>query len=300
MKSRAVFLRGLVALLLAGTLHAAVPETIRGYVVVPLEARHNRFHVHAQINGKPAELLLDTGMPDTVLLVSRAQKFGTLRPEGSRGYSHISSLAIGSAELRDVPILHLEFTSRFAPMFDAHWAQQGFDGVLGWKTLLRWGAIIDAAHARLFLRTDPKVKTELGTALLAGGWTAIPVSESNQHPTAAVTLGQHTGRICIDTGATLSFFDTAFARKAGLVPLGLGRAVNTIDRSGSPVEIIRAPELAIGSYSGGPWSISTTNLRAAIDGFPASLAGVIGFDFLCLNGAVLDCEKLRLYLRKPR
>ena len=96
--SQSGFLRTLAALLIGATVNGAAPEAIKGYVVVPMEARNNQFHVHVQINGKPAELLLDTGMPYTVLLASRAQKFGTLRPAGSRGLSSITSLVVGPAE----------------------------------------------------------------------------------------------------------------------------------------------------------------------------------------------------------
>lgn len=291
-----VFLCG-IALLTAGTLCAAVPETVSGYVVVPLAPKDNRIVLDATVNGKPAAFLLDTGAPFTTVLAKSATDFNLSRAH-ARGTSEIGSLVIGGAELRGASALTIEFNAKSDA--NAIWARSGVAGVLGWDTLRRWGAIVDIGHARLFLRTDKAVKNGVGAALQAAGWTAVPITMRNSNPLIPVTLGGREIRVIVDTGAVVTVFDIDSVRAAGIQPLGPGRPMNGIYQLHVPAQVANVPDLIAGKFHGGPFAIKALNFRNAFQQNFAGVYGVLGFDFLALHAAVIDCEKRQLYLRDLR
>jgi len=243
-------------------------------------------------------LLLDTGAPATVLLEEKAAEAGVVGAM-ARGTRVIESMRCGAAELRGVNALSMAFSGTHAGRARRHWAKAGRDGLLGLDTLRDWGAVIDMAAMRLYLRTDPKVTSNLGEKLRTAGWTEVPLQQQKGHINVDAEAGGQRGTLTVDTGATFTTLDRHFAVKARL-PLGGQRLpVATVGKLDVHSDATEVPDLVVGSFHGGPFPVTVANLDFAL-GAPWKTDGLLGFEFLRLNAAVIDCAAARLYLRHTK
>jgi predicted aspartyl protease len=272
--------------------------TVKGYAVVPLKNVGNAFSVDVEVNGKPMHLLLDTGAPLTVLLEEKAAAAGVVGAM-ARGAREIRSLRCGGAELRGVNALSMSFSGANAARARNHWAKAGRDGLLGLDTLREWGAVVDMAAMRLFLRTDPKVDGNLREKLHASGWTEVAMEERRGHINVPAAVGGRRGSMTVDTGATFTTLQRDFAVKAGLQLGGHDLRGGTIGKLDVRSDATEVPDLVIGTYHAGPFPVALTNLDYAI-GQSWESDGLLGFEFLRLNAAVIDCKNSRLYLRHTK
>jgi clan AA aspartic protease (TIGR02281 family) len=135
----------------------------RGFAAVPLAVNAvGHFELEAEVNGRPARLLLDTGASHTVLATPSAARLGlrtapsTERAGGVGAADHATEVAVvdelrlGAVRLRDVAV----WTFDLGHVNRALAARGGapIDGAVGGDVLRPAAAVIDYARATLYLR----------------------------------------------------------------------------------------------------------------------------------------------------
>jgi len=134
--------------------------------IISLEAEGFHLFVHAAINGKPANLLVDTGASKTVFDINRISKFVRKRKKTFESFEKLSTgLGTNSMEsrfttIKEFCISEIKFTNFMAILLDlAHvnqsyemLEQQPIDGVLGSDLLMKYKAVIDFNNKILKLK----------------------------------------------------------------------------------------------------------------------------------------------------
>jgi predicted aspartyl protease len=187
---------------------------------VPMREAGGLWVVDVQIHGKPATLMLDTGA-NNVLLLPEAVKRLNIRIDSNARYAvtaaggttvfrralEIDEMAIGSERIE-----HL----RFPELEGAHWAERGYDGILGMTAFARFDVEIDfpaktlSLYRRRFCPSGAPPWRERHAS-----FPATARGSSQGSPMAPAQLDGQRGRALLDTGASLSVVDSAFARRAG-------------------------------------------------------------------------------------
>ena len=137
----------------------------RGFVAVPLTVNAvGHFELAAEVNGRPARLLLDTGASHTVFATPSAARLGlstTPSPERAGGVGAsdhatestvVDELRLGAVRLRAVAA----WTFDLGHVNQALVARGGapIDGAVGGDVLRPAEAVIDYARATLYLRAN--------------------------------------------------------------------------------------------------------------------------------------------------
>jgi len=137
---------------------------------VPFERADPLPQLRARVNGKRANLVLDTGGPGLDLSPSFVKALGVAtKPAGEGVFAggrrgalrvgHVETLTLGSATIRSIPI-------HMPPAMPP-----GVDGVIGTNVLYRFLATIDYVKRRLVLR--PKAASQAFEARVRGRGAAI-------------------------------------------------------------------------------------------------------------------------------
>src|SRR6266705_4496272 len=150
------------------------PVQLPGYKAVPVHyGPLNKMIISVNINGQPANLLVDTGANQIILNASAAESFG-VRPS-QRGLRYIrfteingqllpvgfvASLTAGNMNFGSSPV-----TLRNSNQSDAR--NSGIDGVVGLDILTRHKAIINCRTKFIFFRVDGSRPLQLGSVALA-------------------------------------------------------------------------------------------------------------------------------------
>lgn len=136
-----------------------------GYVAVPLHVNAvGHFELAAEVNGRQARLLLDTGASHTVFATPSAERLGLRtapsaeRASGVGASDHVTAtttvdeLRLGAIRLRDVAA----WTFDLGHVNRALEARGGapIDGAVGGDVLRPAEAVIDYARATLYLRAS--------------------------------------------------------------------------------------------------------------------------------------------------
>ncbi len=135
----------------------------RGFVAVPLHTNAvGHFELAAEVNGRAARLVLDTGASHTVFATASAERLGllttpsTVRASGV-GSDHATAMTtVGELRLGAVR-LH-ELAARTFDLGHVNRALEAkgapaIDGAIGGDVLRSAEAVIDYARATLYLRT---------------------------------------------------------------------------------------------------------------------------------------------------
>ena len=182
------------------------------YTVIPLKRGQFRGELLAtvRINGKPCELLLDTGCNTSNLFDEALPKLGLTAAD-----SDMTLSGVGGAEKLRVAAFDTLAVSGFPAKGPGKIgvrsrAHAGCDGILGTDLLAGSHALIDLRAAALLL---PKPGA---THASPPGAVAVPLRRFHGLPTFAVTLNGVPARLLLDTGGQQTMLDAALVKKAGL------------------------------------------------------------------------------------
>ena len=279
--------------------------TKNGYGGAPLVHLGNRYHLPIQSNGKPGNLLVDTGAPMTLLYRS---SLGQLNLTESKTTQHVSgafgrgrdvygmttikALTAGNCVLTNVPV---------AVVSDNSYSRRLSNGVLGLPELIRFGAVLDLQNHLLYLRPSrppESVASEIKAILSRQGYTAVPLLLKKNKVYAVGAVNGVSCHFIVDTGGFLTALDARFAVRTklnvGATPIvgqGLGGS--------SPVGITKLTSLRIGNYEIKNASASVAPLNPAIFEANSDTAGLLGAEYLAINRAIVDFVSGTLYLRPP-
>lgn len=286
------------------------------YVAAPLKlGSQNQLIVHTTVNGKSAGFVVDTGAPLSCMSEQRASYFG-LKPFGgnkrvpstvvANGRQHrvaqISAWRLGSVEVRDTPVILIDMSE--VERHTDPGTGQSIDGIIGLDVLCALGALIDYSGGDLYLRTslekNPQLKAAFDSAMSRGGWTGVPMRMSKGHFVVESAVNGNRASFIVDTGAPVSVVDREFSRRINLSMTEKTLSARGLNFSDQSSGVSADSRLTIGQVRAGKWPLVVFDLsrllRSAKYSNPSE-HGLLGSHTLLANGAVIDCESMRLYLR---
>lgn len=194
---------------LSGALRkSGLPDDREG-VTIPLKPTFSGFTVEVEIDGKPVQLVLDTGASTTVLTQEAAKRLGLKEKE------------YGRIEIRDITGTKLEIhhalTKRISlgkawtenePVMITKMPKGFFDGLLGIGTLADWDVRINPAEKTLTLLPGGKAKPLDGETVIRLSCELVNPEASSSNPQGhrslnllvPVRLGSHVIAATPDTG----------------------------------------------------------------------------------------------------
>jgi predicted aspartyl protease len=296
--------------------------TRHGYGGAQLVDSGTFYHLPIHSNGKPGNLVIDTGSPSTIIFRSSVKRLGLnenrtnvfVRGAFGQGNEHYGLALIGSFEsgncrLENVPVA-------IAPDLGGMNAYGRPNGLLGVAELTKFGAVVDLPHNMVYLRPhrpDYEVPSTMRTILEGGGWKAIQLTQIRNHLRVPGEANDKPCHFLVDTGAYLTALDRGFARAAKIPIRPTHATAHGIGRTGGSVGLGTFGSLWIGDYqirnaSAVIMEMDSRMLGRRTDaaaagmlgrGTDGEVAGLLGVEYLARNSAIFDFVSGTLYL-KPR
>ena len=280
-----------------------------GYGMVPItRPQPNDLIVHAIVNGRNISLVLDTGWgADGISLDSDYSGSLRLKTEAVQGQGESATgrkvtvtkgtaetVVLGNVQIKGVPL----FFGTFAALRNQQVRQSvGAGGFVGAGFLRINSAIIDLQNLRLYLRPPGKGRRVLlGPALKAVGLSEVPfTSDGHGHFLVDVEINGATGKMIIDTGATLTSTDARFASQ--MKAIGYNSGLSAIDAAGviSETALTRARSFKIGGVAVRAPAITLAKF-SSYSSSGGKVIGVLGMDILGQNWSIIDFGQQKLYL----
>ena len=289
---------------------AAASAQLPGYVAVPIRyVPLNKMIVEVQINGHPANLLVDTGANHIEVAGDSATAFGiTPRHHGLRyfGYEQINGRQCPIAFIRNLRAGDMNLGSGLVTLLPGD-ARHSFgtrgsiqvEGVLGADILVRHGAVINCRTKFIFFKTGRSAGMGVASVASSAKFSRVPVRrEQNGRFTVPFSLGVQTGRLFVDTGAFVTTFNAALLKSAGidLQPAHVsGRFSDGISRQ---YDMGQVNDFAIGDFKVRPAKFGATALPNYMkEQAGTAIGGIVGMDLLYDYNAVLDFGSMSLFLK---
>lgn len=318
--------KSLVALLLAlvsgnpSLVLAKPPARVESpqYEALPMvRSSQNHLLVRAEINGKPAVLLVDTGAPLSAVAIDRAAHF-KMDPVSARSkipsrlningafnaMAMARSLRLGTLNLVDEAMVLIDF-SYLRQSFnddDRELHERESDGILGTDILSPLMAVLDYDRMLLVFKVDPRVSG--------------PVPGFNFHGHRRVRMHESEGynlyvdgsvngtraRLMVDTGAFATLLHSQFVLRMK-IPLHRTRYRSIgVNLAQSRVRLANITRFSVGSMDMRDHRVGVINLERLIHGglLDASppVAGLLGSEMLQRYHAIIDFGTNSLYLKQ--
>jgi hypothetical protein len=162
-----------------------------GYGGAQLVHVGNFYHLPIQSSGKPGNLLIDTGSPDTMIFRSSVKRLHLVESKskqhvnGAFGSGHdvygvttIQSLTAGNCTLTNVHVAVAQGSS-----YDS-FHRANSNGLLGLHELVKFGAVLDLGNNLLYFRPSRPaegVASEIKAILSHQGFRPVPLFLENSH-----------------------------------------------------------------------------------------------------------------------
>jgi predicted aspartyl protease len=268
----------------------------------------NFYHLPIQSNGKPGNLLIDTGSPATLIFRSSLKKLDLTESKTKApvrglfgagrevyGLTTIRALTTGNCRLTNVPVQVA--TGRV----DNPFGLVNSNGLLGLRELIKFGAVLDLPNRLVYLRPSRPsgdVGAEIKSTLLRQGYAPVPLSITDFHLRIAGAVNKIPCYFLVDTGAYLTLLDSNFASGAKIQVIPTRLVARGLVGSRS-VGMAILPSLRIGNYELRHASTSIVRLdaQAVGGGSRSEVAGLIGIEYLAMNSAIFDFITGTMYLR---
>jgi len=306
--------------------------TKNGYGGAQLIPLRNFYHLPINSNGKPANLIIDTGSPATLIFRSSLKALGLTELKTNAqlssvfgqsrefyGTAMIKALAAGNCMLTNVPVAvipALTDSSRYGNP----------SGALGLRELNKFGAVLDLPHQLIYFR-PPRTSFEAGqtarliwtkngwrpvapgaevsqgmrSILTEQGWTPIAFSISRRHLRVPAEINGVSCYLMVDTGAYLTMLDADFAKRAKIGGVRTRISAQGIGKSSGEISLAVFPSLRVGSYEikRGSATVGVLDPEAIGRGTDSEVAGLLGVEHLAMNSAIFDFVTRTMYLRPP-
>ena len=200
------------------------PPQLGGYKAVrvyygPL----NKMIMPVNINGQPANLLVDTGASHVMLDADTAASFG-IKPS-QRGLRYIRFSEINGQELplgfaQNLTAGSMSFGSILVILRNSSYSGTGsghIDGVLGLDILSRYKTVINCRTKLVFFKVDQARQMHFNPAASADRFTRVSLRrEENGALTVRCSIHGQPAHLLVDTGAFITAFHEAFVRSLGI------------------------------------------------------------------------------------
>ena len=279
---------------------------LAGYKAVPVRyGPLNKMIMSVQINGQPANLLVDTGSNEIILDADAAQSFG-VRPS-QRGWRYIGFTEIGG-QLLPVGFVQtltagaMNFGSSPVVLRNSIRSGTGngrVDGVLGLQALRRHKAVINCRTRLVFFKLDPARQMNLSCIATSQKFTRIPLHrEDSGALTVPCSIRSESTRLIVDTGAFVTTFDQTLFKSLGIASEQTRISARFSSGATKHVSAGRINDLKIGDFKVPPEKFGA----AALPGFAlrqgaTRISGILGMDTLYICHAIIDLDGMSLFLK---
>jgi len=305
----AVFLFVLLALTPISTFGAGknrpLPQ-LAGYKAVPVHyGPLNKMIMSVQINGQPANLLVDTGANQIILDAESAASFG-VRPS-QRGLRYIRFTQINGQDLpvgfvQNLTAGSMNFGSSLVALRSSIQSGKGqghIDGVLGLDILVGHKAVINCRTKLVFFKVDETRHMKLSSIATSQKFTRIPLRrEENGALTVPCSIRGESTRLIVDTGAFVTTFDQTLFKSLGIASEPTRISARFASGATKHISAGRINDLKIGDFKVPPEKFGV----AALPGFAlrqgaTRISGILGMDTLYICRAIIDLDGMNLFLK---
>jgi predicted aspartyl protease len=284
------------------------------YEALPLtRSSQNHLLVRAEINGKPAVLLVDTGAPLSAVAIDRAAHFG-MNPVSAKSkipsrlningafnaMSIARSLRLGALNLVDEAMVLIDF-SYLRQSKNAADNKRESDGILGTDILSPLMAVLDYDRMLLVLKIDPRVSGPV-PGFNFRGYRRVRMHESegyNLYVDGSVNGTK--ARLMVDTGAFATLLHSRFVIRMKIPMRQTQFRSVGVNLAQSRVRLANITRFSVGSMDMQSHSVGVINLERLIHGglLDASppVAGLLGSEMLQRYHAIIDFGTNSLYLK---
>jgi predicted aspartyl protease len=283
----------------------ALPH-VAGYKAVPVHyAPLNKMIMAVQINGQPANLLVDTGSNEIILDATAVESFG-IQPS-QRGLRYIGFTEIGGQLL---PVAFVQSLTAGSMSFGSSpvvlrnsshtdTAKGHVDGVLGLQTLFRHKAVINCRTKFVFFKIDQARQTNLVAAALSAKFTRVPVHrEESGALTVPCSIHGQPARLVVDTGAFVTTFSERFFKSLGIASEPTRVSAHFASGAAKHINAAKINDLKIGDFKVPPEKFGVAALpNFALRQGNARISGILGMDTLYTCRAIIDLDSMSLFLK---
>jgi predicted aspartyl protease len=289
----------------AGSKNRPLPQ-LAGYKAVRVHyGPLNKMIMSVQINGQPANLLVDTGSNEIILDADAAQSFGV--SPSQRGWRYIGFTEIGGQLL---PIGFVQTLTAGAMNFGSSpvllrnsirsGAGNGrVDGVLGLQVLRRHNAVINCRTRLVFFKLDPARQMNLSSIATSQRFTRIPLRrEDSGALTVPCSIRGESTRLIVDTGAFVTTFDQTLFKSLGIASEPTRISAHFASGATKHMSAGRINDLKIGNFKVPPEKFGVAALpRFALHQGATRISGILGMDTLYICHAIIDLDGMNLFLK---
>jgi len=277
-----------------------------GYKAVPVHyGPLNKMIMSVQINGQPANLLVDTGANEIILDADAAQSFG-VRPS-QRGLRYIQRTQINGQLLfvgfaQNITAGSMNFGSNLVALRNPTHSGAGsghVDGVLGLDILLGHKAVINCRTKLVFFKVDPARQMNLSSIATSQKFTRIPLHrEENGALTVPCSIRGESTRLLVDTGAFVTTFDQTLFKSLGIASEPTRISARFASGASKRIDAGRINDLKIGDFKVPPEKFGVAALPDfALRQGATRISGILGMDTLYICHAIIDLDGMNLYLK---
>ena len=286
------------------------------YEALPLErSSQNHLLVRAEINGKPAVLLVDSGAPLSAVAIDRATHFG-MNPVSAKSkipsrlningafnaMSIARSLRLGALNLVDEAMVLIDFSYLRQSSKNEGEHERESDGILGTDILSPLMAVLDYDRMLLVLKIDSRVSGPV-PGFNFHGYRRVRMHESegyNLYVDGSVNGTK--ARLMVDTGAFATLLHSQFVLRMN-IPLRQTKFRSVgVNLAQSRVRLANITRFSVGSMDMQSHRVGVINLERLIHGglLDASppVAGLLGSEMLQRYHAIIDFGTKSLYLKQ--
>jgi predicted aspartyl protease len=282
------------------------PTQLSGYEAVRVHYRPlNKMIMPVRINGRRANLLVDTGSNQIILNAAAAASFGVQTSQGGLPYIQQTringqSLPVGFAQ--SLIAGGMSFGSTPVTLRKSSHSDTGgtpIDGVLGLDVLTRHKAVINCRTKLIFFKVDQARQVDLSSVASKEKFTRIPLRrEENGALTVPCSIRGQPARLFVDTGAFLTIFHEAFLKSVG-VPIEATRvSAHFVAGASRKIGAGQINELKIGGFKTPPAKFGVTALpNFTLRQGSARVSGILGMDTLYNCHGIIDLDNMNLFLK---
>jgi predicted aspartyl protease len=279
---------------------------LTGYKAVPVHyGPLNKMIMSVQINGQPANLLVDTGSNEIILDTDAAATFGVgPSPRGVRyvGFTEINGRLLPVAFMQSLTAGSMNFGSNPVVLQDSPRPGTGkahTDGVLGLQMLLRHKAVINCRTKLVFFKVDPARQMNLSSIATSQKFARIPLRrERSGALTVPCSIRGESTRLVVDTGAFVTTFDQTFFKSLGIASEPTRVSVSFATGAAKRIDAGRINDLRIGGFKVPPEKFGVAALpHFALRQGATRISGILGMDTLYICHAIIDLDGMNLFLK---
>jgi predicted aspartyl protease len=282
------------------------PTQLSGYKAVRVHYRPlNKMIMPVRINGRRANLLVDTGSNQIILNAAAAASFGVQTSQGGLPYIQQTringqSLPVGFAQ--SLIAGGMSFGGTPVTLRKSSHSDTGgtpIDGVLGLDVLTRHKAVINCRTKLIFFKVDQARQVDLSSVASEEKFTRIPLQrEENGALTVPCSIRGQPARLFVDTGAFLTILHEAFLKSVS-VPIEATRvSAHFAPGASRKISAGQINDLKIGGFKTPPAKFGVTALpNFTLRQGSARVSGILGMDTLYNCHGIIDLDGMNLFLK---